>query len=214
MEVDVLTETREKAEKELKDLKELFKLRGELKTDQIYRNLQRAYGHMKHGGKIIDVHAAISKAGLNDKGNPKVAICRADAKICYIIKDTAGTAIFSGIRPNRWGTHVARKTYGEIKIASDNFEWKNRSGTKAQYNSDIHSRICKTIVPMIPAAILIDKVRYALRNYYVLWEVESWDLVPPVDPMLLKRLNGTLFCVLATWDLTELERAIIKANIE
>ena len=97
MEVDVLGETREKAELELAALKLLFKQRGELKNDQVYRNLQRAYGHMKHGGKIIDVHAAISNAGLNDKGNPKIAICRADANICYITKDESGTAIISGI---------------------------------------------------------------------------------------------------------------------
>ena len=214
METDVLTVPREKAVKELADLKELFKTHGHLKDDKTYRDLQRAYGHMKHGGKIIDVHTAISKAGLNDKGNPLVAVCRADAKICYITKDTNGSAIFSGINPGRWGQHTARKVHGEIRIKSDSFEWKNRSGTKAEYNSDIHGRVCKTIVPLIPPAILIDKVRYALKNYYLLWEVESWDLVPPVDPMLLKRLNGTLFCVLATWDLTELERAIIKANIE
>ena len=214
MEVDVLEVPREKAVKELADLKELFKTHGHLKDDKTYRDLQRAYGHMKHGGKIIDVHKAISEAGLNEKGNPLVAVCRADAKICYITKNTDGSAIFSGKRPARWGAPVPRKTYGEIRIVSDSFEWKNPRGTKAKYNSEIQRRICSTIMPLIPPAILIDKVRYALKNYFLLWEVESWDLVPPVDPMLLKRLNDTLFCVLATWDLTELERAIIKANIE
>ena len=53
MEANVLTITKEKAQKELRDLKELFKLRGELKTDTVYRDLQRAYGHMKHGGKTV-----------------------------------------------------------------------------------------------------------------------------------------------------------------
>jgi len=214
MEADVITVTREKAEKELADLKQLFKTHGHLKDDKTYRDLQRAYGHMKHGGKIIDVHKAIVNAGLNDKGHPKIAIVRADAKICYLTKYTNRMSIFSGQPPPRWGYYEARKCYGEIALPQGAFEWLDKNGKKARYTSDIAGNQIKTIVPLIPPAILIDKVRYALKNYYLLWEVESWDLMPPIDPMLLKRLNDTLFCVLATWDLTELERAIIKANIE
>ena len=213
MEVDQLEVTKEKAEKELKDLKALFKLHGELRTDPIYRNLQRAYGHMKHGGKIIDVHDAITKAGLNDKGHPNIAICRADAKICYLTKKGGGGSVYSGMRPPRWGHNVARKVHGEIGLPGKSFTWLDKLGKPARYSSDIKGQHLSTLVPMIPPAIMIDKIRYALKNYYLLWEVESWDLMPPIDPMLLKRLNGTLFCVLATWDLTELERAIIKANI-
>ena len=213
MEVDVLEVPREKAVKELADLKELFKTHGHLKDDKTYRDLQRAYGHMKHGGKIIDVHAAIAKAGLNAKDRPLIAIVRADAKICYLTKCFDGSAVYSGQTPPRWGNQTARKSYGEIAMPIKTFKWIPKEGQSPRlaYNHDMN---LKTIVPLIPPAILIDKVRYTLKNYFLLWEVESWDLVPPVDPMLLKRLNGTLFCVLATWDLTELERAIIKANIE
>ena len=213
MEVDVLEETRAKAELELQSLKLLFKKHGHLKDDKTYRQLQRAYGHMKHGGKIIDIHKAIANAGLNDKGRPLIAIVRADAKICYLTKLREGSAVYSGQIPPRWGNQVARKSYGEIAMPPKTFKWIPKEGQSPRYAHD-HDNKLKTMVPLIPPAIMIDKVSYALRNYHILWEVESWDLVPPVDPMLLKRLNGNLFCVLATWDLTELERAIIKGNIE
>jgi len=44
-------------------------------------------------------------------------------------------------------------------------------------------------------------------------EVEKWKPLPPKDPILLKRLTPNLFGVLATWDLTNLERAIIRGRI-
>lgn len=46
------------------------------------------------------------------------------------------------------------------------------------------------------------------------WEVEKWKPVPPRDPILVKRLTPNLFGVLATWNLTELERAIIRGRIQ
>ena len=35
----------------------------------------------------------------------------------------------------------------------------------------------------------------------------------PRDPMLLKKLTPNLYGVLATWNLTELERAIIRGRL-
>lgn len=41
---------------------------------------------------------------------------------------------------------------------------------------------------------------------------KNWKL-PPGDPLLLKHLAGTLYAVLAVWDLTELERAVFGGRM-
>jgi hypothetical protein len=45
-------------------------------------------------------------------------------------------------------------------------------------------------------------------RYHILWEAE-WAKVPPRDPALLRALGDGLYVVLAVWDLTELERAVL-----
>jgi hypothetical protein len=40
-----------------------------------------------------------------------------------------------------------------------------------------------------------------------------WEYVPHPDPILLKRLSGSLFVVLAAWDLTELEQKVLKGRL-
>jgi hypothetical protein len=46
----------------------------------------------------------------------------------------------------------------------------------------------------------------------ILWEAE-WQHVPS-DPLLLRHITGPLYAVLASWDLTELERAVLSRRLE
>ena len=75
-----------------------------------------------------------------------------------------------------------------------------------------------TMVPLVPAQVK-QQLRQSnrsmkLENYHVLWEVEEWYerrvIEPPIDPFLLKHIGGTLYAVLAEWDLTELERSVLR----
>ncbi len=50
------------------------------------------------------------------------------------------------------------------------------------------------------------------ENYYVLWEVDHWTREPPRDPYLLRRITDNMFVVIAAWNLTDLERAVIKGR--
>jgi hypothetical protein len=70
-------------------------------------------------------------------------------------------------------------------------------------------------VPMIPANVR--PKTGAEQDWYILWEVEKWadnqrSIIPDLDPYLLKHLGGSLYAVLAEWDLTDLERSIMKAT--
>jgi len=199
---------KEKAKENLRELKELFKKNAILRKNEIYRDMRRVYGHMTNGGKVIDIHKSLKKAGVNIKGQPRVAIARADSKMCYLSRRSNGAAVFSGTDPGRWGQDVARKCYGEIELPSDTFGdlWNNIPW---------RTRVLKTPTPLIPPHIYIEEIKHSLKNYHILWEVDEWiETEPPVDPILLKKITTSLYGVLATWDLTELERAIIRGALE
>jgi hypothetical protein len=60
------------------------------------------------------------------------------------------------------------------------------------------------VVPSIPPRL---RPPSALADYFILWEA-AWESIP-TDPMLLRRLSGSLYAALAVWDLTDLERAVL-----
>jgi hypothetical protein len=63
------------------------------------------------------------------------------------------------------------------------------------------------IVPLVPPQHRPRRPK--LGRFHVLWEVERWDHTAPRDPALLRHIRGDLWAVVATWDLTELERAVL-----
>jgi hypothetical protein len=207
MEVESYTMARKKAADALADLRGAFKVNLALKKEHALTDMQKVYGHMSHhGGAVIDVPASLKTAGLNADGDPKLAIIRADYKVCYLFKRDNGRALISGFN-NTWNRPL--KKDGDIYTPRDTYTWKKDTSRNYGYErAEIQAP-----VPLIPPAILIDEVKHSLKNYHILWEVEKWDHIPPKDPMLLKQLTPNLFGVLATWDLTPLERAIIKGRL-
>ncbi len=68
---------------------------------------------------------------------------------------------------------------------------------------------------MVPADKRPDKGQ--LHDWHILWEVDQWHdrsqtLTASRDPYLLKHVGGDLWAVLAEWDLTPLEMAILEAR--
>jgi hypothetical protein len=48
--------------------------------------------------------------------------------------------------------------------------------------------------------------------YHVLWDA-VWTPEPPIDPLLLKHCGGSLYAIVAAWDLTPLEQAVMRGRI-
>jgi len=64
-------------------------------------------------------------------------------------------------------------------------------------------------VPLIPVHL---RPKAALSNYHILWEAE-WTKRYPVDPYLLRRFGGDAWLVVAAWDLTDVERAVMGSRL-
>lgn len=211
MEVEQLAVPKRKAEEEYQALLQAFRQNAQLRKEEIHRDLKRVYGHLRHGKKVIDVYDAFKSSGLNEKGNPKLAICRADAKRCICVKQDGGGALF-GMTTFNWQAYRRnyrpRKTFAEVSLPEGTYNYPKPE----DYRNDW--RFIQTLAPIIPAKILVTEVKALLKNFHILWEVEKWQPVPPRDPILVRRLTPNLFGVLATWNLTKLERAVIRGRIE
>lgn len=213
MKVELLAMPEKKAQEEYDAIRQLLKQDQKRKKDLIYRDFQSVLAHLRHGKKIVDVYESFKRAGLNEDGDPKLAICRADAKQCYCQKYLEGSALFSlDSKVDYWDR--PRKTLNDILLPHGTFPWHKKDPNTPMYRWNIKNEKIKTLVPIIPAKILITEVKALLKNFHIIWEVEKWEPIPPKDPILVKQLTPNLFGVLATWNLTELERAIIRGRIQ
>jgi len=194
---------KEKALEAWKEYLELLKNRD----DEGAKILKQAYYHASKGRKIIDMYQAMQEAGLNTEGWPRLAICRADGEECCFRRREEGGGIFHHLdvwelrgHGNRNSVSLSKGTFMALPVDS---YW----GSSKNYRY--------TNLPTIPAKFY---PKGALERYYLLWEVEKWHEksqlpVPPMDPFLLKRISPNLFVVLAEWDLTPLERAVIRGAV-
>jgi hypothetical protein len=218
MEVEQLAISKKKAEEEYQTYKEELRL----SKTQFNEDMRVIYAHMRHGGKVIDVWESMKLAGLNKDGDPKLAIVRANSpKVRFERRINSRYATLNGQTGyldliSEGGAFYLQKTNGrwspnwelDVKIPKDFCpDW-----TKKQDGQYIR-RAVETVTPIIPARLMNPLRSHKLENYHILWEVDEWKLVPPKDPMLLKKVTPNMFLILAHWDLSPLERAVIRGRI-
>ena len=211
MEIEEIKVTKKEVEQELEDLEKALEKGYISKNNRLVRDLLLVYGHLKLGGKIIDVPEVFQKAGLDEFGDPRLAIVRADARNCYLYKYSNGAALFSKERKEEYNINMNKKL-GDVKVPNGTFEWD----ADALKNG---KRFRKTSCPLIPPRVsLAVSTRIMPEHYHILFETTGWvecKLKPPVskDPILGKMLTEKLFGVLATWELTELEAKIVEGKL-
>lgn len=150
------------------------------------------YRVLAQGKSVINVREAISQAGVDEQHHPKLAIARADAKHVFYRGYNSGSCRFV---TNDWARTIRG---GFIEYPDGTLPVRTDGG----WSIDL-----KAIVPNVPPGL---RPAGALRRYFILWEAD-WKRVPH-DPMLLRHLGGELFAVLAVWDLTEIERAVLSGT--
>jgi hypothetical protein len=190
MNTPTITATPEEARDKLREYK-----RRRLK-DEEYQRIVEAYEWLAKGYKLIDVGDAIRDGGFDDNMRPRLAIARADRPtVKFVWWRHADGGRFDANAPTG-------RDYPQL-VERINF---NRTPDR---NVEAYA-----VVPLLPPSV---RPADALRNYHILWEVDSWSDRPigaraSYDPYLLKRVSGDLFAVIAEWDLTPLELAVCQGR--
>lgn len=158
--------------------------------------IARAYKALAEGKAVLNIEEAFTTAGYDDRGLPRLAISRADYQHVAITARSVGPRVLEMGPENKVGWQrragavlegqIFRIPVGEIKPSF-----------QTMY----------AVVPNIPPHL---RPPHDLKNYHLLWEPE-WRTRPrpPGDPALLKWLGGPLYAVLAVWDLTPVEQAVL-----
>lgn len=160
--------------------------------------LMRGYKAIAGGKQLISLSATIRAGGADEQGRPKLAIARADEPRVTFSRTQNGAVTFS---PNVSWRDRARAVDRVIRLGD---------GTLPRRDDGwINEGQWQAIMPLIPPKF---RPPYNLDNYHVLWEAVWTRNVrrAPHDPALLRRIGGDLFAVLAVWDLSPLERAVLE----
>jgi len=167
------------------------------------RALARSYAALAEGRALLDLEATMRAVGVHEETKlPKLAVVRADFKEVFCRLEYRGTAIMAGTREFVMPRTKTRAGTARIEFPEKTFDRQN-----AKFSSlDVH----RAPAPIIPPQC---RPADAYRNYYILWEVARWEPVAPVDPLLLTHVTGPLYAVVAQWDLTEIERAVMNATL-
>lgn len=171
--------------------------------------ITRAYQLISQGKMVIDARRSITEAGLGDDGRPKLAICPATAKVCFLEMLGGNDSAANRKMAWRFSAHQWPRTPSQYisvptPVRSPLFD------ARVSWNRDVlvSSVAAKAQVPIIPAR----HRPKAPQHYHILWEAD-WVGVP-VDPLLLRRIGKSdMWLVVAAWDLTEVERAAMSSRL-
>lgn len=153
----------------------------------IDQEIQRTYKVLAQGRTVIQAIKSIEVAGLGDDKMPKLALAKADAKVCFWRAYNGHGTFYSD---SRWAR-------AKNKMISARIAGVTHSHPEGQ-----------AVVPLIPVHL---RPKRGLPNYHILWEAD-WKAVPK-DPYLLRRIGGDLWLVVAAWDLTDVERAAMATRL-
>jgi hypothetical protein len=179
-----------------------------------YEGLWRGYKAIAAGRQVIDLGQTLHAAGVQETTLfPRLAVCRADARTCRCTLRADGSATFVD-DAYRWRSGARRRvvlppnTFPQFDVRwSGGIAVRYRPGgivERSNWASDMTA-----VVPIVPPHL---HPRAALTNYHILWDA-VWTAAPPKDPLLLRHLAGQLFAIVAQWDLTPLEQAVLRGRL-
>ena len=165
-----------------------------------YAAIMRGYKALSKGYALLDLGEVMKRAGLDAHQRPRLAIARATGKHVYCRVAIDGRAQFC-IR------HDWYRSSRYCCVALPQGTFSAQSQTHEKWERTWHQE-AKALLPLIPAAL---RPKASLENYHILWEAE-WETVPR-DPLLLRHLSGMLYTVVASWDLTPIEQAVLRGRL-
>lgn len=161
--------------------------------------LMRGYRALSMGKQLLRLSDAIRQGGEDEQLRPRLGLARADEVTIQLTRDGNGRVTYEPatrwprVRPTKHQNRVLTFPTGARAI-------RNVAG---QLNWQVQAT---ATVPTVPPQY---RPAAALANYHILFEAQ-WRSAPRAsDPALLRHLGGDLWVVLATWDVTPLEAAVL-----
>lgn len=213
MDVHQIEMPREEALEKLQAYKKrLSKMKGRALASEIGQEYQAAmegYKALAAGTALIDLDEIFEACPCDEQGRPMMAIGRADRKQIYMEWEGWSDRIRFIDEANRYS-----------RLAQDSLLQRSvlmgRGHGQTDLNGYRKTLSGYSLIPMIPADVR--PAQCDLSKSLILWEVEKWAdqrlrSTPDRDPFLLKPIGGSLYAVIAQWDLTDLERSIMKRRL-
>lgn len=172
--------------------------------------IMRGYQAMSQGKQLVRLTDVIRAGGVHPNGMPRLAVAQSDTQWVYCVRQGDGRVEFL---PKQWIDGRMRRgisRFAEGTLPADRCR-PDCDPSQPRYRHTGHytnGHGLRAMVPNVPPAL---RPQHALANYWTLFEVDKWERVPqpPGDPALLKHIGGDLYAVLAVWDLTPLEQAVL-----
>lgn len=209
MELSTIEMEKNEAKEAFQQYRAAVKERHNAEDEQI----MRVYRELARGRQVIRLSEAVQNGGTTSLWGrdwqkrkvrydvPMIAVARANREFVW----TPGIAPDGGfsMSSKRYPHH--NNTFDWIRMAAGTFPADEERSQFGSWSPSI-----RAIIPTIPPPL---RPVAHLRNYHILWEAK-WgiDPPPPGDPALLKQISGDLFAVLAIWDLTEVEQAVLAGR--
>lgn len=191
------------ARRAYRDYRHALRSTTDKRTQRDYAIAARSYRAIANGRTVIDLVAVMKATGLQpDTHYPRLAICPADAEWCWVSMRPEGSACFYAVEPRSRHWRVAQDL--RVDLPNDTYQHYAWSDRPSRWSNE-----AKALVPMIPPGL---KPAGNLRLFHILWDA-VWQPEPPKDPLLLKHLGGPMYAVLAAWDLTPIERAVMRGRL-
>ena len=181
--------------------------------------IMRGYRQLAAGRQVLQLSETLRAGGVTTRNGgrggwdrdrryalPRLAIARADEPKVYIegISRDGGMTFFwnEGMNP-----HATAKN---ITLPAGTWDLREIEDV-ASITTGSRWTSWEAQVPHVPPALRPER---GLAGYHILWEATWRQNTPPPakDPALLKRIGGDLYAVVAIWDLTELERAVLAGR--
>lgn len=177
--------------------------------------IMRGYQALRRGQRLIRLSTTMQAGGYTTRNAgrgvlgtqryalPKLAIAHAEEKAVHIegIERDGSLVFYWNSNRNRFATRR------NIYVPAGTFRLRDSESISTTSWS---RNWWDAMVPPVPPGL---RPKRGLAGYLVLWEADwRWQgaLRAPGDPALLKRVGGDLYAVVAQWDLTELERAVLE----
>jgi hypothetical protein len=184
---------REVAREQLKHYRKQLHKRADAEYSAVAQGLEA----LAEGTPLINLAECFRTVPLDEKYRPRLAVSRADRPRVWLSRyhDTAEFTSKERWTRGRAGHNMTFR-FSVPPLPAGQMGMANGSN----------------LVPMVPAPVREQVGAIDLSKHLILWEVEKWDDIPR-DPYLLRHCGGELYAVIAEWDLTDLERAVMAGRL-